>query len=176
MKIKLTDILKSKLLTEAKIKYGLKSVSGGFNDGVDIVPGKNISAGKILINVTLYGGGSKDWHAFPAPSQVQEYINAWQEAQTTGDPISNDIEVNIEAYYSLIKKEIGINLIKALQEFDQKASQIIKSSVAAVNRRYAPEEQPEEEQSIAEPKPKPQVQAPQQQQKRPVDPRKQQGV
>lgn len=138
MKLKLTDILKSNhIISEGKTyKYGLKSMGGGYSDGVDISPGKNQSAGKILLSATLYGGGEKKWYEYPVPDEIREYMEAKAEAERTGDPISADIDANLEAYYELVKKEIGRNIIAALQEFDQKAMSIIKSSVNNVNRKY----------------------------------------
>lgn len=128
-----------KPLMEKKLKYSLKNVNGGFSDGVSIDQGTGVDADKIFVSVNIYGGGKTKRHFYTPPKEIQDLLNARLAALQNNDPVSEEIEQEINKYFTTIKKAVGIKIAKLLQDFDTKSKTVIHQTVISINNTYSTE-------------------------------------
>lgn len=126
-----------KIISERKKKknsYSMKTVNGGFSDGVDIKPGAN--AGVMNIGIDIYGGSEGITHPHRVPPKIQQYQQAYLQARQTGDPMSEDFKVELERYYADLRNTISARFIQLLEQLDQNVSQVVANAVKEANSRY----------------------------------------
>lgn len=126
------------LVTEKKksnaVKYDMQNINGGFSNGVEIKPGSH--AGVMDISVNIYGGNQKTAHPHQVPQSIQQLQEAYIAARKTGDPVASDIKIELEAYYTNLRKAISLEVIRLMQQFDTQAKESIAATVARINQRY----------------------------------------
>jgi len=117
-----------------KIKYDMKNINGGFSDGVEIQPGEH--SGIMNISVNIYGGNTKSAHPYQVPPSIKKLQAAYIAATQVGDPVSGNLKVQLEAYYTNLRRAISLEMVKLIQQFDAGASESISTAVQTINQKY----------------------------------------
>lgn len=106
------------------LKYELTYANGGFNDGIELKPGKE---GQVELKISLYGGGeAKIMKLKPLPPQLDKLIRAYEATATTGDQSSPEITDGLKTKLEEIKTNLSLEVIRILQEADKKIETAIK--------------------------------------------------
>ena len=109
------------------LKFDLTFVNGGFNDGVDVMPGKN---GTLELRITLYGGGeSKHLTIGPLPKPLETLIRGYEVSANGGSDTTPEITNDLKVQFQKIKEKLSLDIIKYLQEFDAKVEASIKETL-----------------------------------------------
>lgn len=117
---------------EDPTKYQLKSVGGGFSDGIKINKDpENVSF--LSISVSLYGGGEVPFLKFPVPKHIRSLYSKYDHYISSGISVPAEIESRINEYHSRVNSEISKKIVALLKSFDKKAYNIIKSTINDIN-------------------------------------------
>ena len=118
-----------------KIKYDMRNINGGFSDGVEIRPAQNDPA---IMNITIniYGGSKNSFNAYKVPPRIQELQSAFLKTRQTGDPFAAEFKKELDAYYDNLKRAIGLEMVRLIQEFDAQAKDSIGRAIGKLNQRY----------------------------------------
>lgn len=108
------------------LKYEMKYVNGGFNNGVTIEP---TNGGKLALSISIFGGGDPKKVNIPASSEMSKIIQGYEVAVKNNDQLGLTMEPKMEQYISGLEQEISVQVIQAMQEFDQKVKQIIINTI-----------------------------------------------
>lgn len=112
---------------DESLKYDLTYANGGFNDGVEIKPGKN---GSLEMKITLYGGGEqKVMKIKPLPQKIATLIQAYEVGANNNDTSTPEITQELQSYFLKIKEKISFDIIRFMQELDDKIEQSIKEAI-----------------------------------------------
>lgn len=112
---------------DESLKYDLTYANGGFNDGVEIKPGKN---GSIEMKITLYGGGEqKVLNIKHLPNQIQTLLKGYEVGANNNDNTTPEITQQLQGYLLQIKEKISFDIIRFMQELDNKIEQSIKNAL-----------------------------------------------
>lgn len=118
---------KPKAKKDESLKYDLTYANGGFNDGVEIKPGKN---GSLEMKITLYGGGEqKVLNIKHLPNQIQTLLKGYEVGASNNDTTTPEITQQLQGYFLQIKEKISFDIIKFMQELDDKIEQSIKEAI-----------------------------------------------
>ena len=99
------------------LKYTMTYANGGFNNGVELKPGKD---GKIELSIAIYGGGEKKSLGIGNISpKVQKLIKAYSIGAEAQEPME-DITEGLRKYFDQINKTLSFKIIDILQETDEK--------------------------------------------------------
>lgn len=125
-----------RLLTEEskKIRYDMVNINGGFSDGVEIKPGGDPTTMNISVNI--FGGNQSNALRYNVPKQISDMQQAYIAARTTGDPVSSEIEVELESYYNNLRQAISLEVVNLMKSFDEQANTVISRAVANINKKY----------------------------------------
>lgn len=111
---------------ESGLKYEMKYVNGGFNDGVKIEP---TNGGKLALEISIYGGGEPKKVNIPASPSMQKIIKGYEVAFNSKDSMGTTMEPEMDRYMSNLKHEISLKVIRLMQEMDMKVKQIIIQTI-----------------------------------------------
>tara|TARA_R110000822_G_scaffold128195_28_gene263970 strand:- start:7408 stop:7809 length:402 start_codon:yes stop_codon:yes gene_type:complete len=117
-----------------KIRYDMKNISGGFSEGVDIMPGQH--SGVMDISIDIYGGSKSTAHSYEVPPSIKQLQTAYIAATQKGDPVASDIKRQLEAYYTNLRRAISLHIVHLMQQFDSGANDAITSAVKKINSKY----------------------------------------
>jgi hypothetical protein len=112
------------------LKYDMKYVNGGFNNGVAIEPA---NGGKLALSISIYGGGEPKKVKLPASPEIAKIIQGYEIAVKNNDKLGLTMEPKLDQYLQGLEQEISLGVIKAMQEFDQKVKQIILNTIKNVS-------------------------------------------
>lgn len=108
------------------LKYEMKYVNGGFNNGVQIKPDKN---GKALIEISIYGGGEKKTLSVgPLPGQISKLIKAYEISANQGSE-TPEITTELQKWFEQVNTRLSQKVIQILSEADAKVATAIKKSI-----------------------------------------------
>lgn len=108
------------------LKYELTYANGGFNDGVELKPSKD---GKVELKVSLYGGGeSKVMKIGPMRPNVDKLLRAYETTASANDTSAPEITEELKRYFEEVKTKLSLEIIKILQEADEKIKGSIKNA------------------------------------------------
>lgn len=114
---------------DESLKYSMTYANGGFNNGVELRPGKD---GKIELSITIYGGGEKKYMGISGFSpEVKSIVQAYQVAAETGQN-SEDVKQGLKEYFTKINATLSMKIIQILQEADSKIQDSIKQTFKEV--------------------------------------------
>jgi len=113
------------------LKFEMKYVNGGFNNGVQIKPDKN---GKALIEISIYGGGTKkSLSVGPLPEGIQKLVKAYEiSAQQNSD--SPEITGELQKYFEEMNTMLSQKIIQILSDMDAKVVTAIKETLKEMQR------------------------------------------
>ena len=112
---------------ESGLKYDMKYVNGGFNDGVKIEP---TNGGKLALSISIFGGGGEPKTVnIPASPAMQKIIKGYEVAFNNQDSMGTSMEPEMDRYMDNLKQEISLKVIRLMQEMDQKVKQIIIQTI-----------------------------------------------
>lgn len=107
------------------LKYEMKYVNGGFNNGVEIKPDKD---GKALIEISIYGGGTKKTLSVgPLSSQISKLIKAY-EISATQSQNTPEITGELQKYFEQLNTTLSQKIIQILTEADAKVERAIRET------------------------------------------------
>jgi len=108
-----------------RLKFEMKYVNGGFNNGVQVKPDKD---GKALIEIAIYGGGEKKTLSVgPLPKEIAKLIQAYEIGanQNTDAP---EITGELQKFFTQIQQQLSMKVINILKEADEKVALAIKET------------------------------------------------
>ena len=108
------------------LKYEMKYVNGGFNNGVKIAP---TNGGKIALSISIYGGGEPKNVNLPASPAMSKIIKGYEVAVKNNDQLGLTMEPKLDQYITGMQEEISVQVIHAMQEFDEKVKHIIINAI-----------------------------------------------
>ncbi len=107
------------------LKYEMKYVNGGFNNGVQIKPNKD---GKANIEISIYGGGTKKTLSVgPLPGEVAKLIKAY-EISATQSQNTPEITGELQKYFEQLNTTLSQKIIQILTEADAKVERAIRET------------------------------------------------
>lgn len=110
------------------LKYEMKYVNGGFNNGVQIKPDKD---GKANIEISIYGGGTKKTLSVgPLPPQIAKLIKAYEVSATQGQE-TPEITGELQKYFEQLNTILSQKIIQILTEADAKVERAIRETFKA---------------------------------------------
>jgi len=114
---------------DESLKYTMTYANGGFNNGVELKPGKD---GKIELSITIYGGGeSKSLGISRFSPQIEKLVKAYQVGAETQQG-TEDITKGLKDYFSRVNQVLSMKIIQILQETDTKIQASIKETFKEV--------------------------------------------
>ena len=119
-----------------KYSYDMKYVNGGFSNSIDVQPGIGPDSGKVNVSINIFGGGEKKKVTLPTPPKIQRLLKAYEIAVRNQDDSADKIKEQLERYYSDLKSIIASKFVEAIKEMDDKAKQVLISSIKEINQRY----------------------------------------
>lgn len=115
------------------LKYEMTYVNGGFNNGVEIKPGRG---GKVELSISIYGGGEKkSLGVSPLPPSIAKLIGAY-EVGADQDIDSPEITDELKRYFDEINQTLSMKIIDILKETDIKTRKAIKETFSSVNQGF----------------------------------------
>lgn len=122
---------KSKPKKDEGLKFELTYANGGFNDGVEIKPGKNAT---IEMTISLYGGGKpKSLSIKNLPNDIKTLLKGYEIAATNNDTSSPEITQELQQIFERIKEKLSFDIIKYMGELDEKIANSIKAAIKGLN-------------------------------------------
>jgi hypothetical protein len=107
------------------LKYEMKYVNGGFNNGVQIKPDKD---GKALVEISIYGGGTKKTLSIgPLPSQISKLIKAYEVSATQGQN-TPEITGELQKYFENLNTTLSQKIIEIMMDMDSKVESAIRET------------------------------------------------
>lgn len=107
------------------LKYEMKYVNGGFNNGVQIKPDKD---GKALVEISIYGGGQKKTLSIgPLPAQISKLIKAYEVSATQGQN-TPEITGELQKYFENLNTTLSQKIIEIMMEMDSKVEAAIRET------------------------------------------------
>lgn len=111
------------------LKYECKYVNGGFNNGVKLEP---TSGGKLLLSISIYGGGESKSIKIPVRGELQKIISGYESAFKSKDSLGTELEPEIDDKLQILKEEISNKIISAMKKFDLEVKQIIINTIKEI--------------------------------------------
>jgi len=110
------------------LKYEMKYVNGGFNNGVQIKPDKD---GKALVEISIYGGGQKKTLSIgPLPAQISKLIKAYEVSAQQGQN-TPEITGELQKYFESLNTTLSQKIIEIMMEMDSKVEAAIRETFKA---------------------------------------------
>lgn len=107
------------------LKYEMKYVNGGFNNGVQIKPDKD---GKAMVEISIYGGGQKKTLSIgPLPAQISKLIKAYEVSATQGQN-TPEITGELQKYFENLNTTLSQKIIEIMMDMDSKVEQAIRET------------------------------------------------
>ena len=107
------------------LKYEMKYVNGGFNNGVELKPDRD---GKVNIKIAIFGGGKeKSLTVGPLPKEIAKLVRAYEIEANQGND-AQDVTQELQQYFEEKNTILSQKIILILQECDQKVEQTIKET------------------------------------------------
>ena len=107
------------------LKYTMTYANGGFNNGVEIKPGKD---GNIELSITIYGGGeNKTLTISKLPSTIDKLIRGYEIGATTNQDTS-ELTDGLKDYFNRINQILSMRVIEILQQTDEQIKMAIKKT------------------------------------------------
>lgn len=107
------------------LKYEMKYVNGGFNNGVQIKPDKD---GKANVEISIYGGGTKKTLSVgPLPGQISKLIKAY-EISATQSQNTPEITGELQKYFEQLNTTLSQKIIEIMMEMDSKVESAIRET------------------------------------------------
>lgn len=107
------------------LKYEMKYVNGGFNNGVQIKPDKD---GKAMVEISIYGGGTKKTLSIgPLPAQIGKLIKAYEVSATQGQE-TPEITGELQKYFENLNTTLSQKIIEIMMDMDSKVEQAIRET------------------------------------------------
>lgn len=115
------------------LKYEMTYVNGGFNNGVEIKPGRG---GKIELSIAIYGGGEKKTLGIsPLPPSITKLTQAY-EIGADRDTDVPEITDELKRYFDELNQALSMKVIDILREADEKVKKAIKETFSSVNQGF----------------------------------------
>ena len=113
------------------LKYEMKYVNGGFNNGVQVKPDKD---GKALIEIAIYGGGEKKSLSIsPLPAGITKLVQAYELSANQGHN-TPEITGELQKYFEEVNRSLSQRIISIFREADEKVAQAIKQTFREINQ------------------------------------------
>lgn len=107
------------------LKYEMKYVNGGFNNGVQIKPDKD---GKANVEISIYGGGTKKTLSIgPLPPQISKLIKAYEISATSGQN-TPEITGELQKYFENLNTTLSQKIIEIMMDMDSKVESAIRET------------------------------------------------
>jgi len=107
------------------LKYEMKYVNGGFNNGVQIKPDKD---GKAMVEISIYGGGQKKTLSIgPLPAQISKLVKAYEVSATQGQN-TPEITGELQKYFENLNTTLSQKIIEIMMEMDSKVERAIRET------------------------------------------------
>ena len=118
-----------KVKKDESLKFEFTYANGGFNNGVDIKPGKN---GRIELDISIYGGGEKKtmWISGYSPG-IKKLVTAYEVGATSGQE-TEDINKALKDYFQRINQTLSMKIISILENADNQIKNAIKETFKEV--------------------------------------------
>ncbi len=118
-----------KVKKDETLKYELSYANGGFNNGVELKPGKD---GKIELKISIYGGGEQKTMGISGyPSEIKKLIQAYEVGASSGQE-TEDITNALKGYFQRINQTLSMKIISILENADTQIKQAIKETFKEV--------------------------------------------
>lgn len=118
-----------KVKKDETLKYEFTYANGGFNNGVELKPGKN---GKIELDISIYGGGEKKTMGISGyPAEIQKLIQAYEVGATSGQE-TEDITKALKGYFQRVNQTLSMKIISILENADNQIKNAIKQTFKEV--------------------------------------------
>lgn len=118
-----------KVEKDDSLKYEFTYANGGFNNGVEVKPGKN---GKLELDISIYGGGEKKTMGISGYSpQVQKLVQAYEVGATSGQE-TEDINKALKDYFKRVNQTLSMKIISILENTDNQIKNAIKETFKEV--------------------------------------------
>lgn len=115
------------------LKYEMKYLNGGFNNGVEIKPDRD---GKAQVKISIYGGGEqKTLSISPLPTSIAKLVQAY-ELSANQDENTPEITGELQKYFEEVNTKLSQKIIAIFQRADEEVASAIKSSFKEVNQGY----------------------------------------
>lgn len=107
------------------LKYEMKYVNGGFNNGVEIKPDKD---GKANIEISIYGGGTKKTLSVgPLPVEIAKLIKAYEVSANQGQE-TPEITGELQKYFENLNTTLSQKIIEIMMDMDSKVEAAIRET------------------------------------------------
>ena len=111
------------------LKYEMKYVNGGFNNGVEIKPDRD---GKVNIKISIFGGGKqKSLTVGPVQQNIAKLIKAYELEANNGKG-SPEITRELQNYFKQLNESLSSKIINLLIDLDTKAQSAIKETLKEI--------------------------------------------
>lgn len=115
------------------LKYEMKYMNGGFNNGVEIKPDRD---GKAQVKISIYGGGEqKTLSISPLPTSIAKLVQAY-ELSANQNENTPEITGELQKYFEEVNTRLSEKIISIFQKVDEEVASAIKSSFKEVNQGY----------------------------------------
>lgn len=107
------------------LKYSMTYANGGFNNGIEIKPGKD---GKLELSIAIYGGGEKKTLGIGnLPQPIIKLLKAYETSALDNEPADEIIE-GLRKYFTVVNQVLALKIIKILQDADSKIKDAIQDT------------------------------------------------
>lgn len=118
-----------KVKKDETLKYTMTYANGGFNNGVEIKPGKD---GKIELNIAIYGGGEQKSLGISGLSpEIEKLIRAYEIGATSNEEAPELVD-GLKGYFTKINQVLSMKIIQILQKTDNEIAAAIKQTFKEV--------------------------------------------
>lgn len=115
------------------LKYEMKYMNGGFNNGVEVKPDKD---GKAQVKISIYGGGEqKSLTISPLPQSISKLIQAYELSANQNDD-TPEITGELQKYFEQINHSLSEKIIEIFQRVDIEVEQALRQTFKEINQGY----------------------------------------
>lgn len=120
---------KVKQSKDESLKFTMTYANGGFNNGVELKPGKD---GKVELSITIYGGGEKKSLGISGLSpEIEKLVRAY-EVGATSQQDTPEIVTGLKDYFNRVNQVLSMKIMTILQEADNQIKESIKETFKQV--------------------------------------------
>ena len=120
---------KVKQSKDETLKYTMTYANGGFNNGVELKPGRK---GNIELSIAIYGGGEqKSMKISKVNPEIDKLINAYV-IGAESEQETDEITKALKGYFQKVNQTLSMKIINILQDADSKIKDAIKQTFKEV--------------------------------------------